>query len=190
MRRTLAICLTAATLAAPQALHGQSQNSSGLWLGLGVGGGWGRIGCDLCVADRELGYTGLVSFGGTIRSGLLVGAEVSGWTFSQEQARQTIGSLNAVVTMYPRPDQAGLFVKGGLGVNYAKVTEEDEDVDATTIGVVLGVGHEYHLSPGWSLMNSINVQASSFGTLKAGDQSIVDDVSNTVIRFTMEVKKH
>lgn len=190
MRRTLAICLVAATLAAPQALSAQSRNSSGLWLGLGVGGGWGRIGCDLCVADRELGYTGLLSFGGTIRNGLLVGAEVSGWTFSQEAARQTIGSLNAVVTMYPRPEQAGLFVKGGLGVSYAKVTEDDEDVDATTIGVVLGVGHEYHLSPGWSLMNSLNVQASSFGTLKAGDQSIVDDVSNTVIRFTMAVKKH
>ena len=190
MRRIVAVGLALAALSAPQGLTAQSQNSSGLWMGLGLGGGWGRIGCDLCIADRQLGYSGLASFGGTVRDGLLAGAEVSGWTFSQENARQTIGSLHAVVTMYPRPDQAGLFVKGGVGVSYTQVTEEDEDVDATTVGVLLGVGHEYHLTPGWSLMNSINVQASSFGSLKAGDESIVDDVSNTVIRFQMTVKKH
>ena len=190
MRRSLAIFLLAASTAFPAALSAQSQNTSGLWVGLGIGGGWGRIGCDLCVADRQLGYTGALSFGGTVREGLLVGAELGGWTFERESARQTIGSLNAVLTMYPRPDQAGLFVKGGVGVGYAKVTEEDEDVDATTVGVLLGVGHEYHLAPGWSLLNSINIHASSFGTLKAGDESIVGDVSNTVIRFTVAVKKH
>ena len=54
MRRTLALGLTLAALAAPQGLFAQSQNSSGLWMGLGIGGGWGRIGCDLCVADRQL----------------------------------------------------------------------------------------------------------------------------------------
>lgn len=189
MRRSL-IVLLAGALALPGAAEAQSQNSSGLWFGLGVGGGWGRIGCDLCVTDRELGYTGTASFGGTVRDGLLVGAEVGGWRFQQEEVRQVIGSLAAIVTMYPRPDQSGLFVRGGFGVNYANVTEGDEDVDATTVGVQVGVGHEFHLSPGWSLVNALNVMASSFGTLKAGDQSIVGDVSNTVVRFSVGVKKH
>lgn len=190
MRRCLPVLFLVAMVAIPQGASAQARNSSGLWLGLGLGGGWGRIGCDLCVADRELGYTGSLSFGGTVRDGLLVGAEVDGWTYSRDDARQTIGSLHGVLTMYPRPDQTGLFVKGGLGVSYTKVTEDDEDVNATTVGVLLGVGHEYHLAPGWSLLSTVNIHASSFGTLKAGDQDIVSDVSNTVIRFTVGVKKH
>ena len=190
MRRSLLIFSLAALAVVPAQASAQSQNSSGLWLGLTMGGGWGRIGCDLCVAGRELGYTGTLSFGGTVRDGLLVGAEVGGWTFQQEEARQTIGSLSGILTMYPRPDESGLFVRGGLGVNYAKVTEGDQDVDATTVGVQLGVGHEYHLTRGWSLLNAVNVMASSFGSLKAGDETIVGDVSNTVVRFTIGVKKH
>lgn len=190
MRRSWLIFSLAALAVVPAGISAQSQNSSGLWLGLGVGGGWGRIGCDLCVARRELGYTGTLSFGGTVRQGLLVGAEVGGWTFQQEEARQTIGSLSGILTMYPRPDASGLFVRGGVGINYAKVTQGDEDVDATTVGLQVGIGHEFHLSPGWSLLNSVNVMASSFGSLKAGDTAIVSDVSNTVVRFTVGVKKH
>lgn len=190
MRRSLTIFIFAVMASIPSQVAAQSQNSSGLWFGLGIGGGWGRIGCDLCVADRELGYTGLVSFGGTIHDGLLVGAEVGGWRFSQEGVRQSIGSLSGVMTLYPRPDQSGLFVKGGLGVNFAQVTEGDADVGATTVGVQLGVGHEFRVATGWSLMNSVNVMASSFGTLKAGDETIVGDVSNTVVRFTVAVKKY
>ncbi|MGI9628451.1 MAG: outer membrane beta-barrel protein [Longimicrobiales bacterium] len=190
MRRSLTIFIFAVLALIPSQVVAQAQNSSGLWFGLGVGGGWGRIGCDLCVADRQLGYTGLVSFGGTIRDGLLVGAEVGGWRFQQDEVRQSIGMLAGVMTLYPRPDQSGLFVKGGLGVNFAQVTEGEGDVGATTVGVQLGLGHEFKLTPGWSLMNSVNVMASSFGTLKEGNETIVGDVSNTVLRFTVAVKKH
>lgn len=175
-------------LSAP--LSAQSVNASGLWIGVDVGGGWGRIGCDLCTLGRELGYTGAVSFGGTIREGVRVGAEVGGWSFSEGDARQTIGSLSGVLTMYPRLGPNGIFVQGGAGLHYIKVTEADEDVDATTLGVSVGVGYELQIAPGWALVNTLNVSAASFGSLKAGDETLFDGVSNTVVRFGVGVRRH
>ena len=144
--------LAAVLISAPSPVQAQAANPSGLWVGMAVGGGWGRIGCDLCVTNRELGYSGALNFGGMIRRGFLAGAEIGGWTFSEDDARQTIGSISGTLTMYPRPGRSGVFVRGGAGVHYTKVTEDDEDVDATTFGVQVGVGYEFDLAPGWALV--------------------------------------
>ena len=181
------VFLAAALSAAPASA--QAVNRSGLWLGADAGGGWGRIGCDLCTTQRELGYAGALLFGGTIREGVLVGAEFGGWTYQEEDARQTIGSLSGLLIMYPDVGMEGFFVQGGAGVHYIKVTEEDEDVNAITVGLRVGVGYEIGLTPGWSIANSLSVQAGGFGSLKAGDETLFDGVSNTIVRFAVGVRR-
>ncbi len=171
-------------------VEAQARNASGLWVGVDVGGGWARIGCDLCIAKRELGYMGGVSFGGTVRPGFLVGAKLSGWSYDEGEASQTMGSLTGLLTMYPRLSVSGVFVQGGASVHYLKVTEDDDDVNATTFGFDVGVGYEFDVVPGWALVNSLTVSAGSFGSLKAGDVTLFEGVSNTILRFGVGIKRH
>ena len=171
--------------AAPPGVEAQSADAEGVWWSLGVGVGWNRLGCDLCDGDRDFGPAGRVAFGGVVRPGFLLGIEGNGWTFSDddEDSREKAGSITGVAYLFPDPTR-GFFVKGGVG--YVGYWVEDFNYDA--IALQFGVGYSFPVYRDFVISNSLNLVASSFGSLKNDEDTISDEVSQSLIQFGISIQ--
>ena len=175
-RSGLAALVAVIVLLAAVPLHAQN-NTSGLWLGAGVGAGWGRVSCDVCQTSRDLGPTAFVRVGTSVRPGVRVAGEATVWTHEVEDERENMGAAMAVLYLHPR--QGPLYVKGGLGyVGY----RAGEAISMNAIGLQLGAGYELRLGS-LALNNYVNLIGSSFGSLKNDDTTIAEDVSTTLLQF-------
>lgn len=156
----------------------------GTWVGAGLGGGWTRISCSICQRGRDLGPTGYFRFGTTLRPGLLVGAQLSGWTRRvDEDLRASVGAASASAYMYPNP-AGGFYLSGGLGwVHYTAGDDDaDRDVSSNLFGLLIGIGYEFRIASGVSATNFVNLHASSFGSLGSEAGSVADDMSLSLLQ--------
>ncbi|HEX6135697.1 MAG TPA: hypothetical protein VFZ24_17115 [Longimicrobiales bacterium] len=175
--RTGSFCLL---LCAAVVLPAQAQQRpaaglrQGTWVTAGVGGGWTRVNCSICRTDRTAGPSAALRFGTTLRPGLLVGAELDGWTRSREDARTLLTAGSAAAYIYPDPAR-GLFLKGGAGL--VRYSFDDGDGSANLLGLMLGVGYEFPITDELNITNSVGVIASSFGALRSDAGTVADDVS-------------
>ncbi len=165
----------------------------GLWMGLGVGAGSSMVSCAICRQERRGGPSGYMRIGATVQPSLLVGAEGTVWVHAGEELDQYLGALTLAAYLYPRPG-SGFFVKGGLsGLRYAATEDgaaRDEQASATTVGVNLGVGYEFPVRPGYSVVPFLNLVASSFGSLSQGGETLAGDLNVTLIQFGLGLTGH
>jgi hypothetical protein len=163
-----------------------ADDGGGAWFAIGAGGGWARVSCTICRADRDLGPAGHLRIGTSVRPGLLVGAEASAWTHSgEDDVRATVGAITGVGYVYPRPG-GPLYLKGGAGYIAFRA---DDDVASNLIGLVVGAGYEFPIGGRLSITNDLSLVASSFGALKNGDATAADDVSITVIQLGVGIRR-
>ncbi len=169
---TLAALGAVLFLATPDSGQGQTTPvRDGQWLGVGFGGGFDQVSCDICSGDPKSGFAGYVRFGGTLSSRLLIGAEFNGWTRGEESIRQYLGSLSAVLLWYTRPD-GSFYVKGGLGAVGYRAAEDGDALTALTVGGQVGIGYEYRIGDNLSLAPFANlVLAPSAGLSFNGDHA-------------------
>jgi hypothetical protein len=156
----------------------------GTWVGAGLGGGWTRVSCSICQRDRSLGPTGYFRFGTTIRPGLLVGAQLSGWTHRvDDDLRASVGAANAAAYMYPNP-AGGFYLSGGIGWVHYTAGDDNEDRDAASnlFGLLVGLGYEFRIGSGVSATNFVNLLASSFGSLGSDAGNVADDMSLSLLQ--------
>lgn len=146
---------------------------AGTWLSAGVGGGWTRVNCTICRADRYAGPSVALRFGVTLRPGLLIGAELDGWTRSSDDVRSMIMAGSATTYIYPDPGR-GLFLKAGAGLVHYSL---DSESGTNLFGLVLGAGYEFPVTDRLSITNSIGLIASSFGSLHSDAGTVAEDVS-------------
>jgi hypothetical protein len=177
LRLLLTTFLSAAILL-PVSLHAQNRAAENrFWISAGAGGGWARVACAICRADRNLGPAAYLRVGVSAREGLLIGTEVNAWTREREDEREWTRALGAVAYLYPRA--AGpLFVKGG--VSYVGFSVDD--VSIGTLGVQLGAGYEFRVGRHLYITNYLNLIASSFGTLHVDGDAAVRDVGLTLLQ--------
>jgi hypothetical protein len=174
-RPAILVALAALILAAP--LRAQSSSSNGLTVAVGAGAAWVRVSCDVCQTARDLGPSGFLRVGKTLRPGLRVGGEITAWTHEVEDEREYLGAAMAVLHMHP--NDGPLYVKAGLGyVGY----RAGEDITMNAVGMQVGAGYELMLG-GLALNNYINLIGSSFASLKNQGTTIAEDVSTTAIQF-------
>ena len=165
----------------------------GLWVGVGIGAGSSMVSCAICREDRRGGPSGYMGIGATLRPALLVGAEGTVWVNATEELDQYLGALTLAAYLYPRTG-SGFFVKGGLsGLRYVASEDgaaEAEQATATTVGVNLGVGYEFPVRPGYSMVPFLNVVASSFGRLHQDGETLARDLNVTLIQFGLGLTGH
>ena len=175
LRFAQTVVLTAAICVAPAVLHAQA--NSGFSLAAGVGAGWGRVSCDVCQTNRDLGPTAFVRAGTSIKPGVRVAGEATIWTHEVEEERENMGAAMAVLYLHPR--SGALYVKSGLGyVGY----RAGESIAMNSVGLQLGAGYDLRLG-GLAITNYLNLIGSSFGSLKNGTATIAEDVSTTLLQF-------
>ena len=81
---------------------------------MGVGLGWGTLGCSVCAGERWSGLSGYLNLGGAVAEQWFIGFEANFWA-KQENQSLAHSNLGVTVRFYPTPD-AGFFVRGGVGV--------------------------------------------------------------------------
>lgn len=175
--RFTAFFLTTVVLGLAAPLGAQSTGDRGLWLGAGVGVGWGRVSCDVCQTSRDPGPSAFVRIGKALRPTVRVAGEASAWTHEVVDEREYLGAAMAMLYVFPR--QGPLHVKGGIGyVGY----RAGDAIAMNAIGLQLGGGYELRLG-GLALNNYLNLTSSSFGNLKNEGTTIAEDVSTTLLQF-------
>lgn len=152
---------------------------TGTWFAAAVGGGWTRVNCAICRTDRYAGPSAALRFGTTLRPGLLIGAEVDGWMRSNDGVRSMLTSGSASAYIYPDPSR-GLFLKAGTGLVHYSL---DEDSGTNLLGIFLGAGYEFPITPSLSITNSVGLIASSFGSIESEAGTVAEDVSITLFQF-------
>jgi len=176
LRTVVFATLVLAGAAAPAAAQARPTGlRSGPWVTVGVGGGWTRVNCSICRTDRNAGPAASLRLGTTLRPGLLIGAELDGWTRAGEDVRTLVAAGSAAAYIYPDPSR-GLFLKAGAGVVRYSFNDED-DASANLLGIMLGAGYEFPISDELNITNSVGLIASSFGALRSDAGTIVDDMS-------------
>jgi hypothetical protein len=176
--------------ASARAQVGESSNS--IWVSAGIGGGWNRVSCSICRTQRNLGPTGYIRVGASVRDGVLLGAEVNGWMRERggDNGREWTGAIGPVAYLYPYP-RGSFYVKGGLGYMKYRINgdEDDEAAQVGSIGVQLGAGYEFRIGNRLHITNYVNLLASSFGALRADDALVLDDVSVSMLQIGIGITR-
>lgn len=130
--------------------HAQSipQERKGFWIGVGLGAG--SLGCDGCT-DRETGYSGHFSLGGTLNQRVQLGAMSNGWVKDENGVGLTVGTLSAIVKFYPNA-QGGFYLLGGLGVSRVDLSIDGIGSDSDDgAAAVIGLGYDARVGRNFSL---------------------------------------
>jgi hypothetical protein len=119
----------------------------GFWLAVGVGAGGESN--DLIAGS---GYSGLsyqptfsLRLGGTVSPHLRLGGEVLSWINDEGNAVESLSSALFVAQLYPL-EQAGLYVKAGVGLGRNAVNFDDGfNIGDTGFAGLVGAGYELRL---------------------------------------------
>jgi hypothetical protein len=159
-----ALLLTSASTLAAQ----KAAERHGIWVGAGIGLGSAKLSCDICRLDRTGGTSGYLRAGATISKAILVGLEATGWYKSRSDVDQLLGSLQAVVLLYPKP-ASGFYLKTGLGISQFSAKDNDDEVASQALSMQFGVGYEVAMGRGMSIVPYANFLGSTGGDVRFND---------------------
>lgn len=169
MRSPLLAALAGALLLTSTPLLAQkAAERHGIWVGGGIGLGSAKLSCDICRLDRTGGTSGYLRAGATISKAVLVGLEATGWYHSKDDIDQLLGSLQAVVLLYPRP-ASGFYLKTGLGLSQFNAKDNDDEVSSQALSMQFGVGYEVAMGRGMSIVPYANFVGSTGGDVRFND---------------------
>ena len=158
----LVALVTIQTSVQAQANPPQQSRNSGFWIGVGLG--YGSLGCGDCGGERSGALASSLRLGGTVSPKVRVGVSSDSWIDSSDGVL-TANNLSAVVTFFPKPT-GGFHLTGGLGL--ATVTEGGFDGSAEVgAGGIVGIGYDAAVGGKFSLTPYVNLLVGKFdgGTL-------------------------
>lgn len=178
--------VAAAMLAGP--LAAQQSPREGVWGAGAAGYGTARFSCDNCGdVDREGSVAGSLILGTTLNPSLLIGIGLDAWVKSINGDPLQLGNVSGVVQWYPAI-ALGLFVKGGLGMAYAKGDlryPTSVFVDNAGLSYLLGLGYDVPVAQGISL-----TPIASFYGGNIGDVQSADNVKFNVFQILVALTIH
>ena len=187
MRQLSTILITIA--AAAVAGSASAQTRHGFFFGGGVGYGSGDASTEETRADlsqiggldsgREGGLTINLRLGKTLSTRLALGAELNGYFRSEDNA--DISLFNATAAFYLYPSDAGLFVKGGLGLARAGFSLENDDLTGLGFGAMLGVGYDFPIGDTLAVTPQATYWFGSPGDMAVDDIVILHGFRHNVI---------
>lgn len=189
MRSISTILLTTAALAVAGTASAQTRH--GFFIGGGIGYGSGDASTDGTRQDlsqiggldsgREGGLTLNLRLGKTLSTRLALGAELNGYFRSKELA--DISLFNATAAFYLYPYDAGLFVKGGLGLARAGFSANGDDLSGLGFGAMLGVGYDYRIGDTTAVTPTITYWFGSPGELSVDNIALLHGFKHNVIEI-------
>lgn len=175
-------CLVTAALSAGPAAPVAGQ--SGPWWEVVAGAGALRFTCDLCADDRDVGRSFHVAGGAYATRNVPLGIEAGWWSHDDDGIGERVYQVGGVGHLYPRPG-SGLHLVGGLGwVGYRA-----GDFAYDSVNLSVGAGWDLTLTEHWVAGSRIRLDAASFGTLRDGDHAVVGDVSVSLVRLALLLKR-
>jgi hypothetical protein len=132
----------------------------GIWFGAGVGMGSARLSCTICRGQRDGGLSGYLRVGATVTQQLLIGAESLVWYHSENSIDFLLGSVQAVVYLYPAR-KSGFYLKTGLGVAQYSAKDSQDELSTTALAGQVGVGYEVPIGTSLSIVPYANLLGSS-----------------------------
>jgi hypothetical protein len=183
-----AVALAASALAAQQ--PNASASRGGQWLGVGVGGGWGRVTCGVCASNRETSISGYVKAGGTLNRRMLLGVEADGWMRSDSNVDEFLIGIAAQLYFYPNPRKR-LFYKAGAGMMLYQIDDGPGRLTSTAFGPSIGVGYDLPVSPSVSFSPFASAFIASLGgEIKFNGSSVRNDGGLMLIQVGVGVTWH
>lgn len=192
----LIFLVAAITLVPAPSLFAQSAASSasgGMWWQASIGAAGARLTCDICDPTRDRGPTlGLAA--GTYANGRTrVGVDAEGFTFRDDDFRETVYSAGVHAAVYPRRD-SGLHLIGGLGWTGYRAGDvdaepEDEGFAYDAVRLRLGAGWDLPLTGTWTVGNQLILDAASLGGLQDEGTTVAESVGLSVIRFSIHLRR-
>jgi len=149
------ICLvsSAPTLAQDQA----RSRHEGFWIGFGIGGGSAKAEND--TADALGGGAVYLRLGGTLSQKWLLGGELMAWGRGEDGATTSRANVSFTALFYPS-DNAGFYLKGGVGSSYVNrtltVIGTTASVERGGGGFTLGAGFDIRLGSNLYLTPNID----------------------------------
>ena len=193
MRQLSTILITTAALAL--AGNASAQTRHGFFFGGGLGYGSGDASTEETRADlsqiggldsgREGGLTVNLRGGKTLSPRLAVGLELNGYHRSQDLVNISLYNLSAAFYLYPR--DAGLFVKGGVGLARARFRFEGDDLTGLGLGAMLGVGYDYPIGASLAITPQVAYWFGSPGDMAIDDINILHGFRHNVIEVGVGV---
>lgn len=172
------VLLTSLLFSSASALAAQSVAvRHGIWLGAGVGMGSARLDCTICKAGRDGGGSGYLRIGTTITPRLLIGAEATAWYHSDSGVDFLLGSVQAVLLMYPMR-ASGFYIKTGLGVSQYSAKDSQNKVSSQALAGSIGIGYEVRAGRTLSLVPFANFLGTSGADVRFND-SVADLSAHT-----------
>jgi hypothetical protein len=191
MRSPLRAALAAALLllsAAPL----EAQRTSlrrGMWVGGGIGIGSARLSCEICRSSRDGGTSGYLRAGMTVNRSILVGLEGIVWYKTANSIDQLLGSLQAVVLLYPKP-ASGFYLKTGLGIAQYSAKDNTDKVSSQALAGQIGIGYEVPMGRGLSIVPFANFLGSTGGDVRFNDTVSGLSANSSLIQFGVGVTLH
>lgn len=159
MRATLTVLLLLCIASA--ATSAQGSRYRGYWGSLGLGGGVRIVSQDGATVSTG-GGAGLLRMGGKLSDRFLLGGEVGGWGWQEDEVWVGRANWTATGIVFPARN-LGLFVKGGVGaatvraVDY-QTAESGASVTKGGFGTTFGIGYDIgfgesaSVTPGFDFM--------------------------------------
>ena len=151
--------------AAPQLAGQRVAERHGVWFGGGVGMGSARLSCSICRGGRDGGLSGYLRLGATVSPQVLIGGETTIWYHSEAAVDYLLGSVQAVLYIYPAK-KSGFYLKTGFGMAQYSAKDSQDKVSTQALAGQIGVGYEVAINSGLSIVPYANFLGSSGADLK------------------------
>lgn len=191
MRSPLTAALAGALLlvSATSLVAQRAAERHGVWIGGGIGLGSARLSCEVCRTGRTGGTAGYLRAGATVSKAVLVGLEATGWYRSESDIDQLLGSLHAVVLLYPRP-ASGLYIKTGLGLSQFSAKDDQDEVSSQALSGQIGVGYEVSMGRGLSIVPYATFLGSTGGDVRFNDTVSGLSANTSLLQLGVGVTLH
>jgi len=166
----------------------QSSLNEGFWYGAGLGVGFAKTACTICVSDRYSSYSAYFRLGGTITPGFLLGVEATGWMHDENTIDRAMGSLSAIALWYP--NRGSWYVKGGLGVIADRLDDDADALTSRALAAQVGLGYEFQIGRTMSLVPFVTAIGSAHGNRNFNGTRIAGDATLSFLQVGLGMTWH
>jgi hypothetical protein len=161
----------------------------GIWFGGGLGMGSARLSCSVCRAGRDGGASGYLRLGATVTRQILIGGEATAWYHTQGSVDYLLGSLQAVVYLYPMRN-SGFYIKTGFGMAQYSAKDNDDKVSSQALAGQVGVGYELAVGRRMSIVPYANFLGTSGADVKINNTVSSLSANTSLIQVGLGLTLH
>lgn len=175
--------------AAPHLAGQRVAERHGFWFGGGVGMGSARLSCSICQGGRDGGLSGYLRLGATVSPQVLIGGETTVWYHSEAAVDYLLGSVQAVLYLYP-VKRSGFYLKTGFGLAQYSAKDAQDEVSTQALAGQIGVGYELAINSGLSIVPYANFLGSTGADLKFNSTVSSLSANTSLIQLGVGITLH